>query len=118
MRFRKPDEVQFVFFAFAETAPWIGIGPKLAACDVLETRDSHLDPQNHGLHRPSQELLVSSVRGELNSKLASWRQRIHRIRMFFGAEALIPEVCRQVRETGSYHNEGGIQRVYRLNETT
>ena len=40
--------------------------------DVLQARDSHADSQDFGLHRASQERLVSFVGGELNPQLAEF----------------------------------------------
>ena len=50
MRLGEADKVEFVLLAFAEPAPWIAIGPELAAGDVLQASDSHYDSQNLGLH--------------------------------------------------------------------
>src|SRR5580700_8097674 len=99
MRFREADKIQFVLLALAETSEWITVGPQLAARDILQASDSHPDSKNLRLHGPSQERLVSLVRTELNTKLASRRQRIHRIRVFVDFEALLPEVGRQFRKT-------------------
>jgi len=46
----KPDQVQFVLLAFAWTAMWIAVGPELAARNVLQACNSHVNSQHHGLY--------------------------------------------------------------------
>ena len=55
---------------------------------ILSTIDLQSDPQDGSLHRSGRECLVPLVGGELNPKFASGRQRIHRVLVHIGFEAL------------------------------
>jgi hypothetical protein len=77
IRLRKPNQVQLVLLALAETPPGIAIGPELALGDVFQASDSHMNPQNHGLDGSIQEFLVSRVRCELYPQVASGRLSIY-----------------------------------------
>src|SRR5260370_19445805 len=99
--------MEFMLLALVQTTSGVAIRPEFPACDALQTSDSHRNPQNLGLHGTLQECLVSFVRRELNLKLAFRRHRIHGVRMFFGAEALLLALLCELSKTGINHGDIG-----------
>jgi len=70
MRLGEPDEVEFIFLAFAQTAARVPVGPELALRNVWQAGDSNLASQNLGFDGSGQKELVSFVGGELNPQFA------------------------------------------------
>ncbi len=75
----------------SQTSPRILVGPKRSLRHVRQARDFHANSQNLRFS-PREEGLVSLVSSKLNAEFAFGRERVQRIRMFFGFEALLPQI--------------------------
>lgn len=81
LRFGQPDQIQFVLLPLTQLTVRLGARPERAARHVPAACDLYSNPQDFGVHRSGQEVLISFIGGELNPQLAARRPRVNGVRL-------------------------------------
>jgi len=75
--FRNPNQIEFVFFSFAQPPVRITPGPNFSLNDFLQR--CYWNSLAQQIHRfgVGQELLITLIESELNSQLTSFHLSVH-----------------------------------------